>query len=188
MQKNRKDCHESYRLDLSGNHFGTKKIKKKKGAAKLADKASSNIKFIGKTLKGAAKRFSSEGLGITGDSDDDEEVMGGLIEDEEDFDEDKIQACGGYAFAGEILTNGQKSQSQEKDSPSISVGMRNCFLGEGAIDSLAASIVGATNCKLSIDTSMNSVDEDIVNALMDPNQDKKLISTLAKRHMDFLDG
>ncbi len=41
-------CHH-FLLDLSGNHFGTRKIAKKGGVAgRLRDKASTNIKFIGK--------------------------------------------------------------------------------------------------------------------------------------------
>lgn len=180
---NRNNCGE-YKLDLSGNHFGTRKVKKKKGAAKYSAKATTSIKFIGKTLTSAAKRFSSDAMGLTADSDDDEELMGGLVEEEE-IDENKIQACGGHAFAGEILRSDQQPKNNEKAS--ISVGMRQCFLDDGAIDALAASIVAATNCKLSVDIAMNAVEEKVVEALMGKESDSKSLSIMAKRHMDFLD-
>ncbi|KAL7542252.1 hypothetical protein ACHAXR_012797 [Thalassiosira sp. AJA248-18] len=183
---NGKNCDGSthYHIDLSGNHFGTRMIKKKKG---IRDKASTNIKFIGKTLKGAAKRFGSETMGLTAESDDDEEIMGGLIDDEEEINSDKIQACGGHAFAGEILGNDQHLQSQKKERALISVGMRQCRLDAGAIDALSASIVGATSCHLSVDVSMNEVeDTSIADALIDAKNNPKLLSTMAHRHVDFL--
>ena len=190
---NRNNCGE-FKLDLSGNHFGTRTVKKKKGAAKYSAKATTSIKFIGKTLTSAAKRFSSDAMGLTADSDDDEEVMGGLVE-EEDIDENKIQACGGHAFAGEILRSDQhhmlyhggQPQPKNNEKASISVGMRQCFLDDGAIDALAASIVAATNCKLSVDIAMNAVEEKVVEALMGKESDSKSLSIMAKRHMDFLD-
>lgn len=189
---NRKQNDESshFHIDLSGNHFGTQKIKKKKGlsASAIRDKASTNIKFIGKTLKGAAKRFSSDAMGITADSDDDEEVMGGLIdEDAEELDGDKIQACGGHSFAGEVL----RDDSQKKDGSSpvkIYVSMRQCMLGASAIDALSASVCGAKNCKMSVDVSMNSsVDEEVADALMNGVKDSKILASKAERHLDFLD-
>ena len=192
----RKQCDESshFHVDLSGNHFGTRKIKKKKGArysaSLIRDKASTNIKFIGKTLKGAAKRFGSETMGITADSDDDEEVMGGLIDDEEETNVDKLQACGGMSFAGEILRSALHSSSQKKEgtySMKVSIGMRQCCLDDGAIDALSASIVGAKSCDVSVDVSMNSVEDNIVDALKSAKKDSKLLVSMAQRHMDFLD-
>ncbi|KAL9185334.1 hypothetical protein ACHAXT_003111 [Thalassiosira profunda] len=179
----RKGCEGHFHLDLSGNHFGTNKIKKKSklSASALKDRASTNIKFIGKTLKGAAKSW-----GMTADSDDDEEVMSGLIEEEEEEDvsEDKIQACGGHAFAGEVL----RGESKDGDSSvEISVGMRQCLLDDGAIDALSAAVL-ATKCKMSVDVSMNSAaEDDAVAALMEGRKDSDVLEEMAKRHMDLLD-
>jgi len=194
----------TFRIDLSGNHFGTLKIKKKKGKASLIrDKASTNIKFIGKTLTSAAKRFGSETMGISADSDDDEEaIMGGLIEedDEEGMDDTKLQSCGGLAFAGEILSNGDGSNSSSSRKIGsgrplkISIGMRQCRLDNGAIDALSACIVGAktNNCDITVDASMNSAEDNAVNALMKrrnatTKEDSRLLASMARRHMDFLD-
>ena len=184
--KNRDES--TYLIDLSGNHFGTL-IKKKKGAMHSAslirDRAGANIKFIGKTLKGAAKRFGSEAMGITADSDDDEEAMGGVLEEEEEeVDGNKLQTCGGYSFAGEVLTG---EFTQTSTPLKITVGMRQCCLDDGAIDAMAAAIVGAKNCEISMDVSMSAVEEEeVVDALMEAKKDSKLLKTMAQRHMDLL--
>ncbi len=159
-------CHHFF-LDLSGNHFGTRKKAKKRGAAsRLRDTANTNIIFIGKQLKGAAKRFASETMGITADSDDDEEIMGGLLEDVEgEIDSDKLLSCGGLAFAGELINSTQTKAAVSRVK--LSVGMRQCSLDDGAIDALSVSVVGAGNYELSIDLSMNSADDSIVHDLMD---------------------
>jgi len=194
----RKQCDDlrHVHIDMSGNHFGTRKIKKKKGArysaSLIKDKASTNIKFIGKTLKGAAKRFSAETIGLTAESDDDEEVMGGLIDEEEDEDADgdKLKACGGMSFAGEIIRGDEYPLSQKKDLTrllKISIGMRQCCLDDGALDALAASIAGAKNLDISVDASMNSGEENVVDALKSAEKDSKLLTMMAQRHMDLLD-
>jgi hypothetical protein len=178
-----------FSLDMSGNHFGHRKIAKKKGTANLIrDKASTNIKFIGNTLKGAAKRFGSETMGITADSDDDEEVMGGLIDkDAREIDGEKTEACGGHAFAGEIIMNGHPRKKMQSDSsPKISVSMRQCLLDNGAIDALSASIIAAKNCELSIDVSMNMIDDSIVDELLHPRRDSEVLASMADRHMEYM--
>lgn len=177
-------------LDISGNHFGNRKIAKKKGAANLIrDRASTNIKFIGKTLKGAAKRFGSETMGITADSDDDEEVMGGLVDDDSGgIIGDKIQACGGHAFAGELIISNPPTKEKLPASPlKISVGMRQCLLDDGAIDALSASIVAAKKCELSVDVSMNLIDDAIVDELLYPKRDSEVLALMAERHMGYMD-
>ncbi|KAL3787449.1 hypothetical protein ACHAW5_008987 [Stephanodiscus triporus] len=187
---NHEDASGLYCVDVSGNHFGNRKIFKKKGTANLIrDRASTNIKFIGKTLKGAAKRFGSETMGITADSDDDEEVMGGLIDDEVGGGEDgdKIQACGGHAFAGELITSNQPTMKKLSASPlKISIGMRQCLLDDGAIDALSASIIAAKNFDLSIDVSMNFFDDAIVDELLYPEKDSTVLASMAERHMDYM--
>ncbi len=173
------------RLDLSGNHFGTQKIAKKRGAAgRLRDKASTNIKFLGQSLYGAAKRFSTETMGITADTDDDEEIMGGLIEDdEEDIYSDKLQSCGGCAFARELIDSMKSVVAPLK----ISVGMRQCCLDDGAIDALSASILGVGMNELSIDVSMNSADDSIVHELKHAKRDSSVLAEMAQRHLEFMD-
>ena len=188
---NRKDCSSNhFHVDLSGNKFGLKKIKKKKSSAgRIKDKASSNIKFVGKTLMGAAKRFSSESMGISADSDDDEEVMGGLIDDideENDIDNGhKLKSCGAQAFVAEILRADQPSVAKKGSRHSI--GMRQCYLDEAAIDALSASIVSSKAIQLSIDVSMNGFDEDIVDALAHENNEEDLLSSMAEEHMEYVD-
>lgn len=182
-------------VDLSGNHFGTRKIKKKAGkfsASVIRDRASSNFKFIGKTLTGAAKRFSSEAMGITADSDDDEEIMGGIVDEDladDAPDEGKLQACGGHAFAAEVLSGDQPPSA---DAPSssplrISVGLRQCLLDDSAVDALAAAIVGAKNCRLTVDVSMNSLEDEAVSALAGgADAGSNMLASMADRHMDLL--
>ena len=190
----RKDCRSShFQVDVSGNKFGIRKIKKKKSkysAGRIKDTATTNIKFIGKTLRGAAKRFSSESMGISVDSDDDEEIMGGLVDDidneEKEIDDNKLKACGAQTFSAEILAGDQPSQKSE-NTLKITVGMRQCCLDEAAFDSLAASIVGVKNLDLTFDVSMNAVEDNVVDALMYGDKDKELLSEMAKTHMDFLD-
>ena len=190
----RKDCGSShFRVDVSGNKFGIRKIKKKKSkysAGRIKDTATTNIKFIGKTLRGAAKRFSSESMGISVDSDDDEEIMGGLVDDidneEKEIDDNKLKACGAQTFSAEILAGDQPSQKSE-NTLKITVGMRQCCLDEAAVDSLAASIVGVKNLDLTFDVSMNAVEDNVVDVLMHGDKDKELLSEMAKTHMDFLD-
>ncbi len=174
-------------LDISGNHFGNRKIAKKKGAANLIrERASTNIKFIGKTLKGAAKRFGSETMGITADSDDEEEFMGGLINDDSGgIVGDKIKACGGHAFAGELISNPPTKKKLPAPPLKISVSMRQCLLENGAIDALSASIFAATNCELSVDVSMNLIDDTIVDELLNPKRDSEVLASMAGRHMDY---
>jgi len=189
---NRKDCDSNhFHVDLSGNKFGLKKIKKKKSSAgRIKDKASSNIKFVGKTLMGAAKRFSSESMGISADSDDDEEVTGGLIDDideENDIDDGhKLKSCGAQAFTAEIL-RAVKPSTTEKGNKQISIGMRQCCLDDAAIDALSASIVGSKAIQLSVDVSMNGFDEDIVDALAHENNEEDLLSSMAEEHMEYMD-
>eukprot|EP00585_Thalassiosira_rotula_P000599 CAMPEP_0196161862 /NCGR_PEP_ID=MMETSP0910-20130528/47548_1 /TAXON_ID=49265 /ORGANISM="Thalassiosira rotula, Strain GSO102" /LENGTH=185 /DNA_ID=CAMNT_0041426807 /DNA_START=96 /DNA_END=653 /DNA_ORIENTATION=+ len=141
-------------------------------------------------------------MGISADSDDDEEaIMGGLIEeeDEEGMDDAKLQSCGGLAFAGEILSSsdGSNSSSSRKKGSArplkINIGMRQCRLDNGAIDALSACIVGAKkdDCDIAVDVSMNSAEGNVVDALMKrgsaAKKDSRLLGSMARRHMDFLD-
>lgn len=157
----------------------------------IREKASTNIKFIGKTLKGAAKRFGAETMGISKESDDDEEIMGGLIDEEfeeEEANGDLLQACGGMSFATE-MRSGLDSSSHKKNvvnSPHVSIGMRQSCLGDGAIDALAALVVAAKGWDIAIDVSMNSIEDDIVDALKRADRDSKVLVSRAQCHTNFL--
>lgn len=189
-------------IDISGNHFGISKPKKKKGAAYsaslLRDKASSNIKFIGKSLQSRIK--GGFGLGMTtAESDDDEEemgnVMGEILSDDEDFEEiasDRLKAiarCGARLFSSEILNTASERSVQKQTSEDarlqILIGMRQCFLDNGAIDALAAVKVFANKAgtiTLSIDIAMNAgIDDATITALMG-DEDEELLSSFAERH------
>lgn len=124
-------------------------------------------------------------MGITVDSDDDEEIMGGLLEDVEEEIDNKLLSCGGLAFAGELINSARTKVAVSRVK--ISVGMRQCSLDDGAVDALSASVVGAGNYELSIDVSMNSAEDSIVHDLMDAKQDSEVLAKMAKRHADFMD-
>ena len=128
-------------------------------------------------------------MGITADSDDDEEVMGGLVDDDSGgIIGDKIQACGGHAFAGELIISNPPTKEKLPASPlKISVGMRQCLLDDGAIDALSASIVAAKKCELSVDVSMNLIDDAIVDELLYPKRDSEVLALMAERHMGYMD-
>lgn len=177
----------TYSLDLSGNHFGTKQKKKKKGlgsvsASLIRDTATSNLKFIGKTLQGAAKSF-----GTTVDSDDDEDAMlGGLVEEDEGVDSCKIEACGAHSFASQFLRENHDG-SRSCSSSAISIGMRQCFLEEKGCDALAATVLASKYCRLSFDVSLNDVSEDSVLSLSRNEKYQGHLNYMAEQYMDLLD-
>ena len=187
---------------MSGNHFGISKPKKKKGAAYsaslLRDKASSNIKFIGKSLQSRIKGGFGMGL-TTAESDDDEEEMGNVMgeilsddEDVEEFDSDRLKAiarCGARLFSSEIINRASDSSVQAKQTNDdarlqIMVGMRQCCLDDGAIDALAAAKVGArkSGTILSIDITMNAGVDDATKAALKGDEEEELLSSIAERH------
>jgi hypothetical protein len=188
-------------IDISGNPFGVSKPKKKKGAAYsaslLRDKASSNIKFIGKSLHSRLKG-AGFGMGLTtAESDDDEEEMGNVMgdilsddEDVEELDSDRLKAiarCGARSFSSEILKHGGVGafRTNEDARLKISVGMRQCFLDSGAIDALAAAIVCVrkADTTMSIDIAMNAgIDDATIAALKGGGKEELILSTSAERH------
>jgi len=189
-------------IDMSGNHFGISKPKKKKGAAYsaslLRDKASSNIKFIGKSLQSRIKGGFGMGL-TTAESDDDEEEMGNVMgeilsddEDVEEFDSDRLKAiarCGARLFSSEIINRASDSSVQAKQTNDdarlqIMVGMRQCCIDDGAIDALAAAKVGARKFGtiLSIDIAMNAGVDDATKAALKGGEEGELLSSIAERH------
>ncbi|KAL7454087.1 hypothetical protein ACHAWC_005721, partial [Mediolabrus comicus] len=197
-------CSTQVDIDMSGNHFGISKPKKKKGsvysASFLRDKASSNIKFIGRSLQSRLKG-SGFGLGLTtAESDDDEEDFGNIVgedlsddeEDVEEIDSDRINViarCGARSFSGEILDPSCDDATQVNDSMmlQISIGMRQCFLDNGAIDSLAAAILSMrkVGAFMSVDVNMNSDVDDLTRAaLRGDNKEEVLLSSCSERYMN----
>lgn len=184
-----------FSIDISGNQFGTFLTKKKKGAAMLRDKASSHMSFISKSLQSRWKGAGSS-MGLTAESDDDEEsVMGGII-DEEGGEKLLLQIarCGARSFCGEILNDEESTQKQPRraiDYPlSLSVGMRQCCLDQGALDALSASIVNMkeSGVDLAIDVSMNrDVEQATVDALQGEKKENDLLQTMAENHNEALD-
>ena len=197
-------------IDLSGNHFGTLKPKKKKGAkysaSLIKDKARTNISFIGKSIHSRLKG-AGVSMGITAESDDDEEdfnVMGGLLDAEDDAGSEKMletnAICGARSFAGEILNSNDgdgasvpeknKSRFDSNSALKVSIGMRQCCLDPGAIDALSASIIGArkTGVDLALDVSMNAgVEATTQDALLGAMKGAKLLSSMANRHTEALE-
>ena len=199
----RQFCSTQVDIDMSGNHFGISKPKKKKGsvysASFLRDKASSNIKFIGRSLQSRLKG-SGFGLGLTtAESDDDEEDFGNIMgedlsddEDVEEIDSDRIKdiaRCGARSFSGEILGPSCDDTTKVNDSMmlQISIGMRQCFLDNGAIDSLAAAILSMRNVGtfMSVDVNMNTDVDDLTRAaLRGDDDDEVLLSSCSERYMN----
>ena len=197
-------CSTQVDIDMSGNHFGISKPKKKKGSVYSAsffrDKASSNIKFIGRSLQSRLKG-SGFGLGLTtAESDDDEEDFGKIVgedlsdddEDVEEIDSDRIKAiarCGARSFSGEILGPSCDDATQVNDSMmlQISIGMRQCFLDNGAIDSLAAAILSMrkVGAFMSVDVNMNADVDDLTRAaLRGDDEEEVLLSSCSERYMN----
>ncbi|KAL7520861.1 hypothetical protein ACHAWX_006291, partial [Stephanocyclus meneghinianus] len=209
LSKQRSSLHDrsiQLHVDLSGNAFGIKSAKKKKGAAYsaglLRDKASSHISYIGKTLqKGWKEGLKGAGvsIGVTVESDDDDEklsVMGGLIDTEDDREDEKLfeatARCGARSFSAEILkgeNGGQIVHEEEAGQLSVSVAMRRCSLDDGAIDALSAAVTDMmknSGSRLVIDVSMNSVEPRTMAALLREENEEKLLLFMAKRHMTAL--
>lgn len=199
----RQFCSTQVDIDMSGNHFGISKPKKKKGsvysASFLRDKASSNIKFIGRSLQSRLKG-SGFGMGLTtAESDDDEEDFGNIVgedlsddEDVEEIDSDRINAiarCGARSFSGEILGPSCDDATKVNDSMmlQLSIGMRQCFLDNGAIDSLAAAILSMrkVGAFMSVDVSMNADVDDLTRAaLRGDDEEEVLLSSCSERYMN----
>jgi hypothetical protein len=169
-------------------------------ASFLRDKASSNIKFIGRSLQSRLKG-SGFGLGLTtAESDDDEEDFGNIVgedlsddeEDVEEIDSDRIKAiarCGARSFSGEILGPNCDDATQVNDSMmlQISIGMRQCFLDNGAIDSLAAAILSMrkVGAFMSVDVNMNADVDDLTRAaLRGDDEEEVLLSSCSERYMN----
>jgi hypothetical protein len=168
----------------------------------LRDKASSHISYIGKTLqKGWKEGLKGAGvsMGLTGESDDDEEklsVMGGLIDTEDDREDEQLfeatARCGARSFSAEILkaeTGGLSVRKEQAGQLSVSVAMRRCSLDDGAIDALSAAVTEMMKnfgSNLVIDVSMNSVGPRTMAALLRDKNEEKLLHTMAKRHMTTL--
>lgn len=186
-------------IDISGNHFGISKPKHKKGAkysaSLLRDKASSNIKFIGESLRSRLKG-TSFAMGLTtAESDDDEEETGNVGEifsddgDVEELDSEKLKTiarCGARAFSGEILKQSCADATQTT-SLRISIGMRQCFLDNGAIDALAAAMIFArkAGASMSVDVAMNEgIDDATIAALKGDKKEELLLMSSAERHTD----
>lgn len=185
-----------YEIDLSGNAMGIKSVKRKKG---LKDKASSHISSLGKTLQKGWRgglKGASVSMGLTAESDDDEEglsVMGGLIDDEdEDNEQSTLTAlrCGARSFAAAIIEDAHpESNIDESERLNAIIAFRRCNLDDGAFDALSASIteLNKKSCaKIAIDVSMNTVEHEAIHALMRDEKEVALLNSMSQRHMAAL--
>ena len=185
-----------YEIDLSGNALGIKPVKKKKG---LKDKASSHISSLGKTLQKGWRgglKGASVSMGLTAESDDDEEglsVMGGLIDDEdEDNEQTTLTAlrCGARSFAAAIIEDAhQESNIEESEKLNAIIAFRRCNLDDGALDALSASLTEfdkKSGAKVAIDVSMNTVEHETILALMRDEKEVALLNSMSRRHMAAL--
>lgn len=186
-------------LDLSGNPVGIlrkKKKEKKYSASALKSKASattaSYMNFIGKKIQSGLKDVGLDGivgnLGPTDESDDDEEARTGVSDSKQPEETDPSKArCGAKAFASAVI---EADGDGKKSAPVVCrLGMRRCFLDQGAADALAATIRHAKeHCaiELLIDATLNTVLEDnMVDALR--GEDTYTLEGMSDRHMEALE-
>jgi hypothetical protein len=183
-------------IDLSGNPLGMLKKKKKESLKnKATATTASYMNFIGKQIKTGLKDVGLDSvLGTSSvESDDEEEARMGEGNGNEPADEPTV--CGAKAFASAIVLSEEELHSDQPtsaDSVSLkcSLGMRHCFLDQGAGDALAATIVQAKErygIDLEVDVALNNVlEDDMVRALS--GEDRDGLEDMVDRHMEVVEA
>ena len=182
-------------IDLSGNPLGMLRKKKKESLKnKATATTASYMNYIGKQIKSGLKDVGLDSvLGTNSvESDDEEEERMGMGNGSDSSDE--ASRCGAKAFASAIvLSDDEVHHNQVKPTDSVhlrcSLGMRHCFLDQGAGDALAATIVQARErfgVELRVDVALNNVLEDgMVRALSGENEDG--LEDMVDRHMEAVE-
>jgi Leucine Rich repeat len=183
-------------IDLSGNPIGMLRKKKKESFTNIASATTASyMSYIGKQIKSGLKDVGLDSvlLSNSAESDDEEEErMSGDGSNGSSASDEPIR-CGAKAFASTFVLNEEKerhpSQSDSVTSLICSLGLRHCFLDEGAADALAATIVQSGDkfgIQLLIDASLNHVLEDhMVQALKGKNRDA--LDDMAERHLECVE-
>lgn len=183
-------------IDLSGNPLGMLKKKKKESLKnKATATTASYMNFIGKQIKSGLKDVGLDtvlGTASVESDDDEEERMG---EGNGNGSSDEPTRCGAKAFASAIvLSEGELHHDQLEATDSVHVkcmlGLRHCFLDQGAGDALAATIVQAKErfgIDLEVDVTLNNVlEDDMVRALN--GEDRDGLEDMVDRHMEVVEA
>ena len=183
-------------IDLSGNPLGMLKKKKKESLTnKATATTASYMNFIGKQIKSGLKDVGLDtvlGSSSVESDDDEEERMG---EGNGNDSSDEPTRCGAKAFASAIvLSEEERHRDQLETTDAVHVkcilGLRHCFLDQGAGDALAATIVQAKErfgIDLEVDVALNNVLEDsMVRALNGIDRDG--LEDMVDRHMEMVEA
>ena len=183
-------------IDLSGNHLGKKKRKKKKDlTSAVSENMMNGMNFIGKRLKSGLKDVGLNGLvGSSLESDDEAELMDAMGSKlaEEQSSSLRCGACEMY----ENLSQELNTIDSEKDADSpfrVILNVRMCnFDDEGmnALGALCALVGDDTTVCLCIDCSMNSGvldDEEVLSALARGEHMHQDVQDLVERHNVLID-
>ena len=191
-------------IDLSGNALGVLSKKKKSGGkysatairSKAADTTKAYMNIIGKSLQKGLNSITGEGEGPdTLESDDEEEDrMGGELEDE-----DASQKKCGAIFLAEAYIRHGDGDTERSDAGSdggvasvaVELGLRHCSFDTKAAEALAAVLQESNDhypgMQLSMDMALNHVLEDsIVAALQGEDGYDDQLADLAEVYLDAL--
>ena len=183
-------------IDLSGNPLGILQKKKKESLKnKATATTASYMNFISKQIKSGLKDVGLDtvlGTNSVESDDEEEERMG---EGSGNDSGDEPVRCGAKAFASAIvLSEEERHHDQPASIDSVKVkcvlGLRHCFLDQGAGDALAATIMQAKTrygIDLEIDVTLNNVlEDDMVRALSGEVQDG--LEDMVDRHMETVEA
>lgn len=183
-------------IDLSGNPLGMLKKKKKESLKnKATATTASYMNFIGKQIKSGLKDVGLDtvlGTSSVESDDDEEERMG---EGNGNDSSDEPTRCGAKAFASAIVLSEEEQHRDQLETTDVAhvkcvLGLRHCFLDQGAGDALAATIVQAKErfgIDLEVDVALNHVLEDsMVRALNGSDRDG--LEDMVDRHMETVEA
>ena len=204
-------------IDLSGNELGTLRSKTKSSspysASLLKSKASattaSYMNFIGKKIKSGLKDAGLDVSQVVGnfiassESDDDEEAMIDLEgTSEKGMVESKtsVARCGARSFTETFMENLDQDKSDKTKSKMscgartvqsktrCHIGMRQCFLDQGAADALSSAIITGQKMfglELAFDLTLNqSLKPHVISALLGGEHEEDCLRDMGKRHLD----
>eukprot|EP00547_Thalassionema_nitzschioides_P007262 CAMPEP_0194221128 /NCGR_PEP_ID=MMETSP0156-20130528/29939_1 /TAXON_ID=33649 /ORGANISM="Thalassionema nitzschioides, Strain L26-B" /LENGTH=605 /DNA_ID=CAMNT_0038951431 /DNA_START=93 /DNA_END=1907 /DNA_ORIENTATION=+ len=178
-------------IDLSGNPLGVLQKKKKDSLkSKASATTASYMNFIGKQIKSGLKDVGLDNVLSTAsvESDDEEDERLG---DHNEESSDEPARCGAKALASAIVLDKEKSNQNSVSRPfRCNLGMRRCFLDQGAGDALAAMVIHAKmnfGIELVIDVGLNHVlEDDMVRAVA--GSDEYTLEDMADRHLEALEA
>lgn len=178
-------------IDLSGNPLGVLQKKKKESLkSKASATTASYMNFIGKQIKSGLKDVGLDNVLSTTsvESDDEEEERLG---DQNDESSDEPLRCGAKALASAVVLTREESPRNSASRPlRCNLGMRRCFLDQGAGDALAAMVIHAKvnfGIELKIDVELNNVlEDDMIRAVA--GTDEYTLEDMADRHLEALEA